>query len=176
MKGITLFLSPLLALASDQTIKLRKTTRHHLDFVSLHLDDMEPTSIKEIADDLTSWKEPNGGSDCAISVVQFRENILTDHIQVAQLFTSINICFNHFFEVILSNPDIHNNTPLELERCNHCPGCHNTLQHLYTCVGRNAAQEILFAAYTSNAKYTVKALSNYFSEQDNLDQRLFQRN
>ena len=41
-----------------QTNKLRKTTRHHLDFVSLHLDDMEPTSIKEIADDLTSWKEP----------------------------------------------------------------------------------------------------------------------
>ena len=58
MKGITLFLSPLLALASDQTNKLRKTTRHHLDFVSLHLDAMEPTSIKEIADDLTSWKEP----------------------------------------------------------------------------------------------------------------------
>ena len=70
LKGITLFLSPLLALASDQTNKLRKTTRHHLDFVSLHLDAMEPTSIKEIADDLTSWKEPNG-SECAIAVVLF---------------------------------------------------------------------------------------------------------
>ena len=456
MKGITLFLSPLLALASDQTNKLRKTTRNHLDFVSLHLDDMEPSSIKEIADDLTSWKEPNG-SDCEIAVVlftspqllvgnkgvpimntlldkeksilsmtvmdevhlaaqfgstfrdefkslkrnlyaklppccktnvfmtgtctssirrtfqdlfgiqinkthwpmndemrhrsvgiklyyssapmniikrlvdatmkgrtasnskkiiiysnmrdkiikigqktedyldtleetflidlmmlhghqtrkqkaaylklyvsqtmnllhdvrilcatsgvanagidsknvhcalrtefppsiqdmcqekgrvgripsatpdafsyvicfdvesfvvllkrtlnpeakmtqRFREDMLTDHIQVAKLFTSINTCFNHFFETILSNPDIHNNTPPELERCNHCPGCDNTLQNLYSRVGRDAAQEILFAAYTSNAKYTVKALSNYFSEQDNLDQRLFQRN
>ena len=70
MKGITLFLSPLLVLASNQTNKLRKTTRHHLYLVSLHLDDMEPTSIKEIADDLTSWKEPNR-SDCAISVVLF---------------------------------------------------------------------------------------------------------
>ena len=105
---------------------------------------------------------------------RFREDMLTDHIQVAQLFTSINTCFNHFFEVILSNPDIHNNTPPELERYNHCQGCDNTLQHLYTCVGRNAAQEILFTAYTSNAKYTVKALSNYFLEQDNLDQRLMQ--
>ena len=108
---------------------------------------------------------------------RFREGMLSDHIQVAQLFTSINTCFNHFFEVTLSNPDLHNNTPPEFERCNHCPGCDHTLRHLYTRVGRNAAQEIPFAAYTSNApKYTVKALSDFISEQDNLDQRLFHRN
>ena len=107
---------------------------------------------------------------------QFRESMLSDHIQVAQLFTSIHTCFNHFFEVNLSNPDIHNNTPPEFERCNHCPGCDHTLQHLYTRVGRDAAQEILFATYTSNAKYTVKALSDFISEQHDLDQHLFQRN
>ena len=104
------------------------------------------------------------------------EDILSNHIQVAQLFTSMNTNFNHFFKMILSNLDIQNNTPLELEHCNHCPGCNNTLQHLNGRFERDAAQEILFAAYTSNAKYTVKALSNYFSGQDNLDQRLFQRN
>ena len=51
MKGITLFISPLLALASDQTRKLRKVTCTQPDFISLHLDDMEISSIKEVAND-----------------------------------------------------------------------------------------------------------------------------
>jgi superfamily II DNA helicase RecQ len=70
IKGITLFLSPLLALASDQTRTFRTITRNHNDFVSLHLDDMEVSSMKEIADDLNTWKEPDR-NECSISVVLF---------------------------------------------------------------------------------------------------------
>ena len=70
MKGITLFISPLLALASDQTWKLRKITRNRPEFVSLHLDDMELSSINELADDISTWKEPHT-SQCAISVIIF---------------------------------------------------------------------------------------------------------
>ena len=70
MKGITLFISPLLALASDQIRKLRMITRNRPEFVSLHLDDMEQSSINELADDISTWKEPDG-SQCAISVIIF---------------------------------------------------------------------------------------------------------
>ncbi len=32
---------------------------------------------------------------------QFRDDMFNDHIQVAQLFTSIHTCFNHYFELAL---------------------------------------------------------------------------
>jgi len=70
MKGITLFISPLLALASDQIRKLRMITRNRPDFVSLHLDDMEESSLLELAHDISTWKEPDG-TECAISVIIF---------------------------------------------------------------------------------------------------------
>ena len=70
MKGITLFISPLLALGSDQTRKLRKVTSTQPDFVSLHLDDMEISSIKEVANDLSTLKDPQS-SQCAVSVILF---------------------------------------------------------------------------------------------------------
>ena len=57
MKGITLFISPLLALASDQTRKLRNVTTTHSDYVSLHLDDMELSSIQELANDLSTMND-----------------------------------------------------------------------------------------------------------------------
>ena len=70
MKGITLFISPLLALASDQIRKLRVITRNRPEFVSLHLDDMEESSLIEVAHDISTWKEPDG-AECAISVIIF---------------------------------------------------------------------------------------------------------
>ncbi len=107
---------------------------------------------------------------------RYREEMLSNHIEVAQLFTSINSCFNHYFEVTLSEPNDDGHPSPELVRCNHCPGCDNTLRTLYRPVDRNCAQEILFAAYTSKAEYTIKALTDFFSTQDTLDQRLFGRN
>ena len=68
MKGITLFISPLLALASDQIRKLRVITRNRPEFVSLHLDDMEESSLIELAHDISTSKEPDG-TECAISVI-----------------------------------------------------------------------------------------------------------
>ena len=70
MKGVTLFISPLLALGSDQTRKLRKVTSTQPDFVSLHLDDMEISSIKEVANDLSTFNDPES-SQRAVSVILF---------------------------------------------------------------------------------------------------------
>ena len=70
MKGITLFISPLLALTSDQTRKLRKVTTTQPDFVSLHLDDMQVSSIKEVANDLSTFNDPES-SQRSVSVILF---------------------------------------------------------------------------------------------------------
>ena len=72
MKGITLFISPLLALASDQLRKLRKkVTSTRPDFILLHLDDMQLSSIKNVAKDLSNMKASPTSECCAISVVLF---------------------------------------------------------------------------------------------------------
>ena len=71
MKGITLFISPLLALASDQLRKLRKVTSTRPDFVSLHLDDMQLSSIKNVARDLSNMKASPTSECRAISVILF---------------------------------------------------------------------------------------------------------
>ena len=52
-----LFISPLLALASDQTRKLRNVTTTHSDYVSLHLDDTELSSIQELANNLSTMND-----------------------------------------------------------------------------------------------------------------------
>ena len=70
MKGITLFISPLLALPSDKIQKLRKVMATQPDFVSLHLDDMELSSIKEVANDLSTFNDP-ASSQCSVSVILF---------------------------------------------------------------------------------------------------------
>ena len=76
MKGITLFISPLLALVSDQIQKLRKVMSTQPDFVSLHLDDMQLLSsiskqVVVVATDL-SYMKASPTSECrAISVVLF---------------------------------------------------------------------------------------------------------
>jgi superfamily II DNA helicase RecQ len=107
----------------------------------------------------------------------YRNNMLKDHIQVAQLFTSIHTCFNHYFEIKLSNPFHRNSdTPLAIERCNHCPGCTDDLQRLYRRVVRDVGQEILFSAFTSASKYKIGDLVKFFSERNDLDRRLFARN
>ena len=107
----------------------------------------------------------------------YRKSMLQDHIQVVQLFTSIHTCFNHFFEVTLSNP-FHRNSdaPIAVERCNHCPGCTDELQRLYRRVVRDVGQEILFSAFISASKYKMGDLVQFFSERDDLDRRLFTRN
>ena len=53
----------------------------------------------------------------------FRKTMVSDHIKVAQLFTSIHACFNHVFEHTLSNL-FHPNTETSqrVDRCHHCPG------------------------------------------------------
>ena len=107
----------------------------------------------------------------------YRNSMLKDHIQVAQLFTSIHTCFNHFFELTLANPFHRNSdTPIAVERCNHCPGCTDELQRLYRRIVRNVGQEILFSAFTSASKYKLGDLVDYFSDRDDLDRRLFTRN
>ena len=71
--GITLFISPLLAVASDQTqTRLQKVTPTQPNFVSLHLDDMKKSSIKEVANDIIStFNDPPESSQCAVSVNLF---------------------------------------------------------------------------------------------------------
>ena len=107
----------------------------------------------------------------------YRNSLLKDHIQVAQLFTSIHTCFNHFFKLTLSNPFHRNSdTPIAVEGCNYCPGCTDELQRLYRRIVRNVGQEILFSAFTSASKYKLGDLVDYFSHCDDLDCRLFTRN
>ena len=100
--------------------------------------------------------------------------MLKDHIQVAQLFTSIHTCFIYFFEITLSNPFHHNSDmPIVVERCNHCPGCTDELQRLYRRAVRDVGQEILFSAFTSASTYKMGDLVQFFSEHNDLDRCLF---
>ena len=69
-KGVTLFISPLLALASDQMQKLRKKTTNIPHMGSLHLDGMKPSTIKTIADDISHMKHPETG-DCSGCMILF---------------------------------------------------------------------------------------------------------
>ena len=71
MKGIALFISPLLALGPDQIQKLHKFMSTRPDFVLLHLDDMQLSSIKKVASDLSKMKASPTSECCAISVVLF---------------------------------------------------------------------------------------------------------
>ena len=106
----------------------------------------------------------------------FRSMMISDHMKVAQLFTSIHSCFNHVFEHSLSNPFIRNEElPHTQHRCNHCPGCNGELENLYGVVVRAGAQDILFAAYTTTSKYSIGDLAQFISDQENLDRRLFSR-
>ena len=103
--------------------------------------------------------------------------MISDHIKVAQLFTSIHSCFNHVFEHSLSNPFLRNEVlPITQQRCNHCPGCTGKLERLYHVVVLSGAQDILFAAFTTTSKYKIGDLAQFISDQDNLDCRLCARN
>ena len=76
-KGITLFISPLLALASDQRQKLKKKTRDIPLTGSLHLDEMKPSTIKVIADDLSHIKDPETGICCGSMILFASPQFLT---------------------------------------------------------------------------------------------------
>ena len=107
----------------------------------------------------------------------FRSMMISDHIKVAQLFTSIHSCFNHVFEHSLSNPFLRNEVlPVTQQRCNHCPGCTGELERLYRVVVLRGAQDILFAAYTTTSKYKIGDLAQFISNQENVDRCLFARN
>ena len=69
-KGVTLFISPLLALASDQMQKIRKKTTSIPHIRSLHLDGMKPSTIKTIAGDISHMKHPETG-DCYGCMILF---------------------------------------------------------------------------------------------------------
>ncbi len=58
IKGITLFISPLLALASDQTHNLERRTDALPDVTCIHLDGMAEQHIKIIAHDITELRHP----------------------------------------------------------------------------------------------------------------------
>ena len=62
--GITLFISLLLALASDQMQKFRKKTvsGYPLLHSSVHLDGMKASTIKTIADDTSIMIDPVTGN------------------------------------------------------------------------------------------------------------------
>ena len=108
---------------------------------------------------------------------RFRSMMISDHIKVAQLFTSIHSCFNHVFEHSLSNPFLPNDDlPINQQKCNHCPGCTGELERLYHVVVLRGAQDILFAAFTTTSKYKIGDLAQFILDQDNLDCRLFARN
>ena len=103
--------------------------------------------------------------------------MVSDHIKVAQLFTSIHACFNHVFKHTLSN-SFHPNTETSqrVDRCHHCPGCTRKLKKLHGTIVQRGAQDIFFAAYTTTSKYSVGDLVQFISEQEDLDRRLFARN
>ena len=69
-RGITLFISPLLALASDQMQKLRDKTAKTPHMAYLHLDGMKPSTIKIIADDISHMRYPATGN-CTGSMILF---------------------------------------------------------------------------------------------------------
>ena len=106
-----------------------------------------------------------------------RKMMASDHTKVAQLFTSINACFNHVFEHTMSNPFQPNTeTPPQVDKCHHCPGCTRELERLYRRIIQWGAQDILFAAYTTTSTYSVNDLVLFISAQEDLNHRLFGRN
>ena len=58
IKGITLFISPLLALASDQTRNLKRRTAALPDVTCIHLDGMPQEHINIIAQDISELRHP----------------------------------------------------------------------------------------------------------------------
>ena len=58
IKGITLFISPLLALASDQTQNLKRRRAALPDLTCIHLDGMPEEHIKIIAQDISELRHP----------------------------------------------------------------------------------------------------------------------
>ena len=107
----------------------------------------------------------------------FKNMMVSDHIKVTQLFTSIHACFNHVFEHTLSTL-FHPNLEMSqrVDRCHHCPGCTRELKTLYGRIVQGGAQVILFAAYTTTSKYSVRDLVQFISEQEDLDHCLFAHN
>ena len=107
----------------------------------------------------------------------FRNMMVKDHIEVAQLFPSINSCFNHVFEHRLSNLFQRNTEiPITQDRCNLCPGCTGELKQLYGRIMCEGAQDILFTAFTTTLKYNISDLVQFISEQPELNHRQFSRN
>ena len=95
-----------------------------------------------------------------------RKMMVSDHMKVAQLFTSINACFNHVFEHTMSNPfEGNTETPAQVNQCHHCPGCTGELERLYGRIVQRGAQDILFAAYTTKSTYSVDNLVSFISAQ-----------
>ena len=56
IQGITLFISPLLALASDQTGNLKQRTSDLPDVTCIHLDGMPEAHVSIIADDISGMR------------------------------------------------------------------------------------------------------------------------
>ena len=56
IQGITLFISPLLALASDQTQNLKRRTAALPDVTCIHLDSMPEEHIKIVAQDISELR------------------------------------------------------------------------------------------------------------------------
>ena len=58
IQGITLIISPLLALSSDQMRNLKQRTADLPDVTCIHLDGMPEARIKIIADDISGMRHP----------------------------------------------------------------------------------------------------------------------
>ena len=108
----------------------------------------------------------------------FRHHMIKDHIEVAQLFCTIDGYFNARFERALSNPFVTNIKMVNdgSDRCQICPACDGMLQKRYKRrINVCGAKDILFAVYTSKPKYEIKDLVKCILIQPNIDQRLFER-
>ena len=70
IKGVTLFISPLLALASDQSRKLQQKTTDISNVCSIHLDELNSNSIETIAQDISELQEPDT-DNIRLSIILF---------------------------------------------------------------------------------------------------------
>ena len=67
--GVTLFISPLLALGSDQTHKLMSKTRTMSHVCSFHMDEMQLSSVELVAKALAVMRNPDSKGLVSFSVL-----------------------------------------------------------------------------------------------------------
>ena len=98
-----------------------------------------------------------------------------EHLDVlAKFFCSVDAgCFKEKNGSIKSSHCEHQNCGQSIQQVRHCPGCSGTVAKMYNKNDISSrANDILFAAFTSEPKYKIKDIVQFVAMQPNVNQHL----